>query len=210
MATGLTIVIGSFLEEEHVRRIAAARPSATVVYEPHLLPVPRYPCDHTGRRPELPPRELDRWKVLTARADVFFDFDWLDPAAMPQRAPGLRWIQATSAGIGGFMQRTGLDRSSIAVTTAAGIHAVPLAEFALTGVLHFVKGVPELRNRQGDRHWERYTTRQLAGQRLLVVGLGAWAVTAGNMTSRRWIGSSTGRTWTGPCHRSTRWSSPAR
>jgi glyoxylate/hydroxypyruvate reductase A len=169
---GLTVVIGSFLEEDLVARIAAAQPSATVVYEPGLLPVPRYPCDHTGPRRDLPEVELDRWRKLTAGADVFFDFDWLDPGSMPQRAANLRWIQATSAGIGGFMQRTGLNDSGLTVTTAAGIHAVPLAEFALTGALHFVKGVPELRKRQNARRWERYTTRQLAGQRVLVVGLG--------------------------------------
>ena len=170
--TDLTIVIGSFLEEDLVARIAAAQPSATVVYEPELLPVPRYPCDHTGPRRDLPLAELDRWRDLTASADVFFDFDWLDPGSLPHRAPNLRWIQATSAGIGGFMQRTGLDASGLTVTTAAGIHAVPLAEFAVTGALHFVKGIPELRRRQQARHWQRYTTRQLAGQRALVVGLG--------------------------------------
>jgi len=70
------------------------------------------------------------------------------------------------------MARTGLDRSGLTATTASGIHAVPLAEFALAGALHFVKGVPDLRRRQQARHWERYTTRQLAGQRALVVGLG--------------------------------------
>jgi glyoxylate/hydroxypyruvate reductase A len=172
LMAGLTVVIGSFLEPDLVARIEAAQPSATVVYEPGLLPVPRYRCDHTGPRRELPDTELDRWRKLTARADVFFDFDWLDPASMPQHAPNLRWIQATSAGIGGFMQRTGLNNSGLTVTTAGGIHAVPLAEFALTGALHFVKGVPELRERQDARRWERYTTRQLAGQRVLVVGLG--------------------------------------
>lgn len=169
---GLTVVIGSFLEEDLVARIAAAQPSATLVYEPELLPVPGYRCDHTGPRRQLPSTELDRWRKVTASADVFFDFDWLDPASMPQSAVNLRWIQATSAGIGGFMQRTGLDGSGLAVTTAAGIHAVPLAEFALTGALHFIKGIPELRRRQQARHWERYTTRPLAGQRALVVGLG--------------------------------------
>jgi glyoxylate/hydroxypyruvate reductase len=38
--------------------------------------------------------------------------------------------------------------------------------------LNFIKGIPELRRRQEARHWERYTTKQLAGQRALVVGLG--------------------------------------
>ena len=52
------------------------------------------------------------------------------------------------------------------------MHAVPLAEFALTGVLYFVKDLPALAERQAARQWERYTARQLAGLRVMVVGLG--------------------------------------
>jgi glyoxylate/hydroxypyruvate reductase len=167
----LTIAIGSYLEPEQVRRIAA-QPSVRVLYEPELLPVPRYHSDHSGRRRELSHAELEKWRELSASADVFFDFDWLEPESMPRRCPDLRWIQATSAGIGGFMRRTGLNGSDLIVTTAAGVHAVPLAEFAVAGALYFVKGIPQLRQRQGARHWERYATRQLAGLRSLVVGLG--------------------------------------
>jgi phosphoglycerate dehydrogenase-like enzyme len=172
MTGQLTVVIGSYLEPELVARIRAAPSAGRVIYEPGLLPVPRYQCDHTGPARPLSAADLDRWRSLTARADVFFDFDWLDPAGMAGHAPNLRLVQATSAGIGAFMRRTGLDRSGLAVTTAGGVHAVPLAEFALAGALYFVKGVPDLRRRQQARHWERYTTRQLAGQRALVVGLG--------------------------------------
>ena len=175
-AAGPTIVIGSFLEPDQVARIAAAPAAGRVIYEPGLLPVPRYPCDHTGPARDLSAADLDRWRALSAEAEVYFDFDWLDPAGLARHSPGLRWIQATSAGIGGFMQRTGLDASvasgGLTVTTAGGIHAVPLAEFAVMGALHFIKGVPQLTERQRARHWERYTTRQLAGQRALVVGLG--------------------------------------
>ena len=167
-----TIVIGSYLEPELAARIAAAPSAGAVIYEPDLLPVPRYQCDHTGPARPLSAAELDRWRSLTAQADVYFDFDWLDPAGMAGHAPRLRWVQATSAGIGEFMARTGLDRSGIAVTTAGGVHAVPLAEFALAGALYFVKGVPGLRQWQQARHWELCATRQLAGQRALVVGLG--------------------------------------
>jgi phosphoglycerate dehydrogenase-like enzyme len=173
----LTIVIGSFLEADLVEQIKAAQPGVKVVYEPDLLPAPRYPCDHTGRPRDLSRADLDRWRTLAAEADVFFDFDWLDPAGMPDNSPRLRWVQATSAGIGALMRRTGLDRGlqqhgGLAVTTAAGIHAQPLAEFAVMGALHFVKDVPQLRQWQRERHWELYATRQLAGQRALVVGLG--------------------------------------
>jgi phosphoglycerate dehydrogenase-like enzyme len=81
-------------------------------------------------------------------------------------------VQASSSGIGQFLQKTGLDGSDITFTTAAGLHAVPLAEFALTGVLYFVKELPELAKRKSARNWERYTARQLAGRRITVVGLG--------------------------------------
>jgi phosphoglycerate dehydrogenase-like enzyme len=167
-----TVVIGSFLEAELVERISASGPGLRVLYHPELLPVPRYACDHNGSPRELSPEQLSRWEETVAQAEVFFDFDWRDPSGMPKRCPELKWIQATSAGIGAFMQRTGLDRSGFVVTTAGGIHAVPLAEFALTGVLHFVKGLPVLGRWQREHHWERYTTRQLAGLRVLVVGLG--------------------------------------
>jgi phosphoglycerate dehydrogenase-like enzyme len=167
-----TVVIGSFLEAELVERISTSGPDLRVLYRPELLPVPRYACDHGGSPRELGPEQLSLWEETVAEADVFFDFDWLDPAGMPRRCPDLKWIQATSAGIGAFMQRTGLDRSGFVVTTAGGIHAVPLAEFALTGVLYFVKGLPVLGRWQAEHHWERYTTRQLSGLRVLVVGLG--------------------------------------
>ncbi len=167
----LTIVIGSYLEPEQAGRIGAA-PGVRLLYEPELLPAPRYPSDHTGRRPDLRESGLARWRAIAAQADVFFDFDWLEPESMASRCPDLRWIQATSAGIGGFMLRTGLNDSGLTVTTAAGIHAVPLAEFAVAGALYFVKGLPELRQRQAARHWERYATQRLAGRRALVAGLG--------------------------------------
>jgi glyoxylate/hydroxypyruvate reductase A len=172
MTDSLTIVIGSYLEPDLVGRIRAAQPEAQVIYEPDLLPAPRHRCDHNAPPRDLSTADLDRWRALTAQADIFFDFDWLDPQAMAVHCPRLRWVQATSAGMGAYLQRTGLDRAPITVTTAAGIHAVPLAEFALLGALHFIKDVPELRRRQQARHWERYATRQLAGERALVVGLG--------------------------------------
>ena len=177
---GLTIVIGSYLQADLVARIEAAPPVARVAYEPDLLPVPRYRCDHNGRPRDLSEGDLARWRSITASGDVFFDFDWLDPAGMANLAKNgrLRWVQATSAGIGAVMRRTGLDlltgpdRGGLTVTTAAGIHAQPLAEFAVLGALYFIKGVPQLRQWQRDRHWELYVTGQLAGRRALVVGLG--------------------------------------
>jgi phosphoglycerate dehydrogenase-like enzyme len=168
----INIVIGSYLEPEHVKKIESFGDDVRVHYRPDLLPPPRYACDHSAPPRDLTPQQLEEWRATVAVADVFFDFDWNEPASMPERAPNLQWVQATSAGIGSFMQRTKLDESALTVTTAGGIHAAPLAEFALLGALYFVKGVPHLMERKREHHWQRYTTRQLKGLRALVVGLG--------------------------------------
>ena len=116
--------------------------------------------------------ERARWLGLLSQADILFDFDRENAADLPTLAPRLRWVQATSSGIGEYLRRTGLDRSSIRFTTAAGVHAAPLAEFALLGLLYFFRDVPGLEERRRRRHWERYTVDGLDGKQVVVVGLG--------------------------------------
>ena len=167
------VLVASYLEPDLVASIAAVDDRVTVLYDPALVPAPRYVSDHGGTRPQLDAADQQRWEQWLGRARVAFDFDWQDPAALPQRAPQLEWVQATSAGIGTFVTRTGLDRTDLVLTTAAGVHGRPLAEFALTGVLHFVKGVPYLQAQQREHRWQRYTTRSAAGLRAVVIGLGS-------------------------------------
>lgn len=166
------VLIASPLEAEHADRIASADPRVRLLYEPDLLPVPRYPCDHDGVKRELDAAALKRWAELRELADVSFDFDWHEPARIPANSPNLRWIQGTSAGIGGLLERTGLIDAPIVFTTAAGVHGVPLAEFALFGLLYFAKSAPELARWQSQRRWQRHTTTQLRGTSAVLVGLG--------------------------------------
>jgi phosphoglycerate dehydrogenase-like enzyme len=168
----VNVLIGSMIEPECVEQIRAVDPTVRVVYEPDLLPVPRYPADHGGQPRDLTSEELGRWRELLAIADVMFDFDWMDPGYVSKNSPKLKWIQATSSGIGEFVDQYQLRDSGITFTTAGGVHAVPLAEFALAGALYFIKGLPELVDAKASRHWERYATQQLAGRRVTVVGLG--------------------------------------
>jgi glyoxylate/hydroxypyruvate reductase len=168
-----TVLVASPLEPELVDQVRSSVDGVEVLFEPELLPVPRYPCEHGGTKPDLDDTQSRRWSELLVAAEVAFDFDWREPAAMAANAPRLRWVQATSAGIGGFVSRTGLDRTDITFTTAAGVHAVPLAEFALTGVLDLAKGLPHLRAQQAAHRWERYATSSVRGRRAVVVGLGS-------------------------------------
>ncbi|MGI8880758.1 MAG: D-2-hydroxyacid dehydrogenase [Jatrophihabitans sp.] len=167
-----TILIATYLEDEHVATIREAWPGE-VLAAPDLVPAPRYPADHTGTRRSLDAAQLARWHDLLHRAEIAFDFDWSAPADLPRTAPKLRWVQATSAGIGAFVQRMGLTDRGIEFTTAAGVHAIPLAEFAVTGALYFVKQLPLLLEMQGAHQWRRYSGSLLSGRHVVVVGLGA-------------------------------------
>lgn len=171
MAEDLQILVCSYLEEELVARIEAV-PGVQVLNAPDLLPTPAYPCDHNGPVRPLTDEQRREWRSMLQRAEVCFDFDWEEPARMPERAPLVRWVQATSAGIGGFMERTELAKWKVAVTTAAGVHAAPLSEWAVTGVLYFVKDLPDIVARQAAHRWERLAMDALSGRRALIVGAG--------------------------------------
>jgi phosphoglycerate dehydrogenase-like enzyme len=169
----ITVVIASPLAPELVDRIRAVdRAHVRVVHEPELIPRARFAADHAGERPELDAAGTERWLAILREADVLFDLDWYAPADLPTNAPRLRWVQATRSGVGEHLRRHGLDRSTITFTNCAGVHAIPLAEWVVLGLLHLVKDVPMLRAEQERRSWRPHVVRLLAGRRVLLIGLG--------------------------------------
>ncbi len=169
------IVIASYLEAPHVDRIRAVDPRLEVVYEPYLLPRPRFVADHVGHAFERPEEDEKRWVSLLADAEVLFDFDRTHLADLPQRAPSLRWIQATSAGIGQLVARHGYaERMPETVfTTASGVHSIPLAEYALMSILIFRRRVPKMLAAERERRWEPFASTDLRRRSITVVGMGS-------------------------------------
>lgn len=166
------VLIASFLEPEHVARMRSARPDVCISYRPDLIPQPRYVSDHTGAPFTRSAAQETAWRELLTKAEVAFDFDYVRPANYLEHAPCLRWVQSTSSGIGSFVNRTGLVDSGVTFTTAAGIHGQPLAEFVLWATLAVSKGYLLARTQQRQGLWQRFHGDELAGSRLLVVGLG--------------------------------------
>ncbi len=169
------IVIASYLEPHHVDRLRAVNPRLEVVYEPHLLPRPRYVADHVGHAFERPKDDESRWKSLLAEAEVLFDFDRTHLEDLPECTPSLRWIQATSAGIGQLVakHRYAKRMPEVLFTTTSGVHAIPLAEYALMSILMFRRSVPKMLADQRERRWERFASSDLVGRSLAVVGMGS-------------------------------------
>ena len=172
MAGPLVVLIASPLEPEHIERIRAVDPRIEVLHDADLLPRPRYVSDHTGPPTTRTPEQEARFLDMLGRAEVMFDFDRAHLRDLPAVAPRLRWLQATSAGIGQMVQRVGLDRSSIVLTTASGVHARPLADFCLMAMLMFAKDYVRMEREKRARGWERYCGEELTGKTLAIVGLG--------------------------------------
>jgi phosphoglycerate dehydrogenase-like enzyme len=176
------VLIASPLEAELAARIQAADPRAEVQFEPDLLPPARYPADHRGDPGFRRDAEGEaRWQALLDRAEVLFGVpgDSVDALAeVVTGAPRLRWIHATSAGAGEWVRQAELAPDAlerVAVTTSSGVHAVPLAEFAIFGLLAVAKDLPRLAADQRAKAWPevRRPLRELRDQTLFLVGLGA-------------------------------------
>ncbi len=181
MTTKTTVAIAVPLEAELVERIRAVDPSVTVLYEPELLPPERFPADHAGdpdfRR--TPEQEERYWDMLN-KAQVLYGLPNESPAGLARIAnsnPRLEWVHAMAAGAGGAVKASGLDAATLQkfkVTTSAGVHALPLAEFAALGILNGFKRSAELAQDQAAKLWPelRTPTRLVNGSRLVVTGLG--------------------------------------
>jgi phosphoglycerate dehydrogenase-like enzyme len=173
MTNPVNVLIASYLEPEHVERVRAVSERLRVVYAPELLAPPRYPADHTSMITRAPEDEA-RWRGLLAAAEVLFDFDHTNRQGLPELAPQVRWVQATSAGIGQFVRRMGYDTRMprTVFTTASGVHGQPLAEFCAMAMLMFSRNLWQMQRLQAERRWERFGATDLAGRTLGVIGMG--------------------------------------
>lgn len=114
-------------------------------------------------------------KVLAShKPDVVYSVRFAGNAPFPRDAlfgaNAPRWI--ANGGVG--MDHFGTwDTERVTVTNAAGVAAGMMAEYILGGFLHFTLDVPGLQADKAARHWDRRRlVRPLAGQTLLIVGLG--------------------------------------
>jgi len=88
----------------------------------------------------------------------------------PGRAPALRLIFSTSAGIDGL---AAADMPPVPFVNNRGAHAEKAAEFVIMALLMLANGMPEYIEDQKNRQWSQRFTRGLRGRRLTVLGLGA-------------------------------------
>lgn len=84
----------------------------------------------------------------------------------------LRYIQLTSAGFD-RVPMAEVERRGIAIFNARGVYAIPMAEFALCGVLQLYKHTRHFEENRKNRSWNKHRELlELFGRQVTVVGCG--------------------------------------
>lgn len=90
-----------------------------------------------------------------------------------ERFVNLNFIQLTSAGFDRVPMDYVQDRG-IAIYNARGVYSIPMAEFALCGVLRLYKQAGFFREHQNAHRWEKHRgLRELYGKTVCIVGCGS-------------------------------------
>jgi phosphoglycerate dehydrogenase-like enzyme len=178
--TTLRVVVATPLTADLAAEIVRLEPRIDLAFEPGLLPEARFPGDHVGD-PDFrrTPTEQARFHDLVDSAEALYGVPDETPSELRRTVeanPALRWVHTMPAGGGGQLRAAGLTGDQlqrVAVSTSAGVHAEPLAEFALFGILAGAKTLPRLRELQARAEWpERWVMPLLSDQRVMVAGFG--------------------------------------
>jgi phosphoglycerate dehydrogenase-like enzyme len=155
------------LTPEGARRIAAEAPPGWTI---HMVEAA------TSSDGDGPPRPSDEVLEAVRGAEVYFGFGI--PRVLLVAAPNLRWVHSAAAGVGTALYPEMLA-SAVAFTNSAGVHAIPMAEYVVAGVLHFLRGLDYAADQQHRTEWNKTpfvrldsVLREMDTVRALIVGTG--------------------------------------
>jgi phosphoglycerate dehydrogenase-like enzyme len=100
-----------------------------------------------------------------------------------ERAPRLKWIQTTAAGIDILMPLDWLPRE-IALTNNTGAHGPKAEESSLMALLMLQSRMPEVLGNQQSRVWNCVCTTPIAGKTVVIVGFGDLGQGAGRAAKK--------------------------
>jgi phosphoglycerate dehydrogenase-like enzyme len=106
------------------------------------------------------------------RADTEAILAWGAPPGLLPQMPKLRWAQALTAGVEGWLALPDLP-PSLTLTCARGTHRESMAENIFGALFHLTKPYAAIVEDQKHSKWVRRVATPLAGQTLGILGLGA-------------------------------------
>ncbi len=169
------IAISTYFEPDEIEflRAEVLKRGLNLFYHPEWLQKAAFPAQHI-HKVNLTPDQEKQWLEELNRTDIMLDFEshTLNRWQSENLVPRLRWIQASSAGVGQTMAAAGLEKTGIIITTASGLHAVPLAEYVILGLLMWIKQFPLITHQRQGKVWKQYSTDELPGKVLGIIGPG--------------------------------------
>ena len=155
------------LTPEGEERIVRAAPAGWDVHVVRAL---------TSSDGDGPPQPSDESMQAIREAEVYFGFGIPRPLFLQARR--LRWVHSAAAGVGSALYPE-MAASDVLLTNSAGVHAVPIAEYVVAGVLHFFRGLDVAATQQRERRWDKQfyvaedsPVREVAEARVLIIGAG--------------------------------------
>lgn len=137
-----------------VDKIRAVSPNLNI--EQRTLPNGRWP---------------DEW---TTKAEIYYAF-----GAVPSlsQAPNLQWVQTHYAGVDS-LENSQIWQSDVLITTASGVHAANMAQYALTQILLWAHRVPswfayKQTKTWAENRWNTFVPQELRGKTLGILGYGS-------------------------------------
>lgn len=107
---------------------------------------------------------------VLADADVLFMGMKLSLPAARGKAPRLRWVQSTFAGVEGVLKDFPAD---LQLANASGVHADKGGEFVLAAALMLSYRIPEMLAEQSAQRWTPVFEPTLRTRRVTILGVGA-------------------------------------
>jgi phosphoglycerate dehydrogenase-like enzyme len=145
-----------------------------------LTPAQRRVLEHAAGDAEVIDRrcrsQAEMIEAAQGGCDVYFGFR--APDELMRRAPDLKWIQLLSAGADHILRGVLGERTTVAVTTASGIHSTPIAEYTIGSMLAWAHGFHVTMRAQLRREWKRNSqfmdsVDSMRGKTLGVIGYGS-------------------------------------
>jgi phosphoglycerate dehydrogenase-like enzyme len=165
---------------ERLRRAAPPGWEVTIVHAPTV-------SDGDGN-----PNPSAEARSAIAEADAYLGFGLARP--LFEAARQLRWVHSAAAGVRGLLYPE-MVASDIVLTNSAGIHAVPIAEHVLGGVIYLLRGFDRAVERHRARTWDKTPwtgagadVREVGELRALVVGAGGIGAAIGQRLA--WLGAT--------------------
>lgn len=150
--SGLTVLVTSIYQREHLDALRAAFPYVRFVQLPQEGPVPQ-----AGEPAEA---LLRCYMAKPMLKRVLAD------------APGIKWIHTCTAGFDQLLIPEIIQRGLI-VTRSAHTQDIPMAEFVLAYIFVVSKRFPELLRAQAAHEWRPPDPEELGGKTVGIVGAGA-------------------------------------